>query len=189
MNHSASKDVTALLGNWAQGDREALNRLLPLVYQELRSLAARYLRRERPGHTLQPTALLHEAYLRLRDQERVRWQNRAHFFAVAAQMMRRVLVDHARGKRAAKRSRSDLRVSLDPAALAPDERDFDIVALDKALAELEGIDPRQSLIVELRYFGGLTIEETAEVLDVSLRAVKDDWNLAKAWLYLHVSRP
>jgi RNA polymerase sigma factor (TIGR02999 family) len=177
------REVTALLRDWSGGDREALERLMPLVYQELRRLAASYLRVERPDHTLQPTALVHEAYLRLVDQRGVSWQNRAHFFGIAAQMMRRILVDHARRRQAAKRDATALRL---PAMRAEGEeasaRDPELLALDQALCGLESLDARQARIVELRFFGGLTVEETAEVAGVSSATVKREWRTARAWL-------
>jgi RNA polymerase sigma factor (TIGR02999 family) len=172
-----------LLIQLTDGNRAVLNELLPLVYGELRSLAANYLRRERSGHTLQPTALVHEAYLRLVDQNQVRWQNRAHFFGVAAQMMRRILVDHARGHNAGKRGSDFQKLSLDENIDVSGERAADIVALDDALRELAVIDEQKSRIVELRFFGGLSVEETAEVLGVSAPTVKRQWRMAKAWLY------
>jgi RNA polymerase sigma factor (TIGR02999 family) len=183
----ASHSVTQLLLDWNRGDREALDKLIPIVYAELRLRAARYLRRERPGHTLQTTALIHEAYLRLVEQREVRWQNRAHFFAISAQLMRRILVDHARGRDAAKRGGADLRVTLDDDLAAAAARDINILSLDEALTRLEKIDGRQSQVVELRYFSGLSIEETAEVLDVSPATVKLDWSMAKAWLRREMS--
>jgi len=176
-------DVTRMLLDWSNGDRDALNGLMPLVYAELRRQAARYLQRERPGHALQPTALIHEAYLRLVDQRAARWQNRAHFYAVAAQLMRRILVDHARAAQRVKRGGSDIAISLDDAPeVASAGPNVDLLALDEALGRLDALDSRQSRIVELRYFSGLSIEETAEVLGVSPTTVKNDWSLAKAWL-------
>jgi RNA polymerase sigma factor (TIGR02999 family) len=177
------RDVTRLLVNWSNGDRQALEALLPLVYDELRLLAGRYLRRERSGHTLQSTALVHEAYLRLIDQRNVQWQNRAHFFAVAAQMIRRILVDHARKTQTEKRGGQAPRLSLDEAMAVAQDRDVDLVALDDALNGLAEIDEQQARIVELRFFGGLSIEETAEVLRISPATVKRDWVMAKSWLY------
>jgi RNA polymerase sigma-70 factor (ECF subfamily) len=182
-----SQNVTQLLIGWSKGDKEALDALLPLVYEELRQQASRYLRRERVGHTLQTTALIHEAYLKLVDQKNVHWQNRAHFFGIAAQLMRRILVDHARSKKRAKRGGSDIRVSFNEAnAFAPGQ-DLDIVALDEALARLAEVDEQQSRIVELRFFSGLTVEETAEVLSISPATVKRDWSMAKAWLHREIS--
>ncbi len=180
---SSSQEITRLLSEYEAGDREALERLLPLVYDELRRLAAHYLRGERPGHTLQPTALVHEAWFKLVDQRDVRWQNRAHFLGVAAQQMRRILVDHARGHNRYKRGGDQVRLPLDDARDVPEERDVDLVRLDDALRDLAAIDPQQSRVVELRYFGGLTIEETAEAIGVSPATVKRDWAMARAWLH------
>jgi RNA polymerase sigma factor (TIGR02999 family) len=181
------QNVTQLLIDWSKGDKEALDNLVPLVYEELRRQAARYLRHERAGHTLQTTALIHEAYLRLVDQRNVHWQNRAHFFGIAAQMMRRILVDHARTKKRAKRGGSDIRVSFSEATLKAPDQDLDIVALDEALEHLAEIDEQQSKIVELRFFSGLTVEESAEVLGFSPATVKRDWSMAKAWLHREIS--
>ena len=176
-------DVTALLGDWSRGNRTALNQLLPLVYAELRRVAARQLRNERADHTLQPTALVHEAYIRLVDQRQGDWQNRAHFFGVAAQVMRRILVDHARRHGASKRGEGVRCVSIDEAKdVAAASNDIPIVALDYALDRLEKVDSALAKIVELRAFGGLTIEEAAHVLSVSPSTVKRDWRTAKAWL-------
>lgn len=178
-----------MLLDWGQGDQEAMAKLLPLVYDELRRLAASYLRRERPGHTLQPTALVHEAYFRLVDQKKANWQNRAHFFGIAAQIMRRVLIDHARSHLYAKRGGGAQRLPLDEAIGLPEgQRDVEIVALDKALNKLELLDPRQGRIVELRYFGGLSIEATAEVLGISPATVKREWGVARAWLHRQISK-
>jgi RNA polymerase sigma factor (TIGR02999 family) len=179
---SSPEDVTRILREVSGGDREAPARLMPLVYDELRRLANHYLRQERPDHTLQPTALVHEAYLRLVDQTRVDWQNRAHFFGVAAQLMRRILVDHARRHQASKRGGFRQKLTLDEAVDYSQTRDVDLVRLDDALTALAQFDTRQSRIVELRFFGGLTIEETAEALAVSPATVKVDWSMAKAWL-------
>jgi RNA polymerase sigma factor (TIGR02999 family) len=175
-------DVTALLDEWTRGDRRALDRLLPLVYAELRRMAVRQLRNERAGHTLQPTALVHEVYLRLVDQRNVDWRNRAHFFGVAAQVMRRILVDHARRHNASKRGDGLPRVSMDEAneAAAPDG--IPVLALDQALDRLAGMDAELARIVELRAFGGLTIEEAACVLKISPSTAKREWRTAKAWL-------
>ena len=180
----ATKDVTKLLGEWDRGDRDALERLVPLVYRELRATAARQLRRERGDHTLQPTALVHEAYLKLAEQHRAGWKNRGHFFAVAARLMRRILVDHARAHRAAKRGRGVDKVPLDTAVVLEIEAASppDALAVDEALTRLTAIDARQGHVVELRCFGGLTIEETAEAMGLSLTTVKHEWRLAKAWL-------
>jgi RNA polymerase sigma-70 factor, ECF subfamily len=175
--------VTQLLKDWAGGDQTALDRLMPLVYSELRRLANNYLRRERANHTLQPTALVNEAYMRLVDQKNARWQNRAQFFGVAAQLMRRILVDHARLHQAQKRGGSDRQrlslTNLDALAAKPD---IDLLALHEALNELAEIDPQQARIVELRFFGGLSIEETADVLGVGHATVERDWKMARAWL-------
>jgi RNA polymerase sigma factor (TIGR02999 family) len=183
----AAENVTELLITWGNGDRAALDRLIPLVYDELRKQAANYLRRERPGHTLQTTALIHEAYLRLVDQRNVHWQNRAHFFGIAAQLMRRILVDHARSRGRSKRGGSQIRVSLDEKLAFTRGRDLDLVALDEALTRLAGLDPQQSRIVELRFFSGLSVEETAAVLGISPATVKRDWSVAKAWLHREIS--
>jgi RNA polymerase sigma factor (TIGR02999 family) len=176
------EDITQILQEVSGGNREAPARLMPLIYDELRRLADYYLRRERPDHTLQPTALVHEAYLKLIDQTRVDWQNRAHFFGVAAQLMRRILVDHARRHRASKRGGFQQKLTLDEAVDYSQARDVDLVKLDEALTALAKFDARQSRIVELRFFGGLTIEETAEALGISPATVKVDWSMAKAWL-------
>ena len=182
-NSSSGDDVTGLLRRWSDGDAQALEKLVPLVYQELRGLAARYLRSERPSHTLQPTALVHEAYLRMVGQKNVVWRNRAHFFGIAAQMMRRVLVDHARRKKAAKRDAGTLRVDLGlNGGEEGIDRDAELLALDRALRDLEGLDPRQARIVELRFFGGLTVEETAEVAGISPASVNREFRTARAWL-------
>jgi RNA polymerase sigma-70 factor (ECF subfamily) len=188
MTQASPKDVTQLLINWGKGDEQALEQLMPLVYQELRRLAHRHLGRERDGHTLQTTALVHEAYMRLVDQKEVQWQNRAHFFAVAAQMMRRILVDYARARQYAKRGGGAQQVALDEAMVVSDERAADVVALDEALNSLAEFDPRKSRMVELRFFGGLSIEETAEVLALSPGTVMREWTLAKAWLQREITR-
>ncbi len=184
---AAPLNVTELLVGWGKGDKAALDQLLPIVYDELRRQAARYLRRERVGHTLQTTALIHEAYLRLVDQKNVQWQNRAQFFGIAAQLMRRILVDHARTKKRAKRGGSDIRVSLADAEASVKAQELDVVALSEALDRLQQIDEQQSKIVELRFFSGLTVEETAAVLDISPATVKRDWSMAKAWLHREIS--
>ena len=185
-----SQPVTELLVKWRSGDQDALHALLPLVYKELRDIAHRQLRRERSGHTLQSTALVHEAYLRLMDQGAPETQNRAHFVAVAARLMRQILIDYARSRGAQKRG-ANLRVELeqgdDPAAMSP-KQGADIIALDDALTNLSDRDEQQAQIVEMRYFGGLTIEETAEVLKISPATVKRDWNMAKAWLSREMRR-
>ena len=179
---ASPREVTQLLVAWSDGDAAARDELMPLVYEELRRLAHRYMGRERTGHTLQTSALVNEAYLRLIDQSRVKWQNRAHFFGIAARMMRRILVDYARSRGYAKRGGDARQVSLDEAAVVSEERATEVVALDDALKCLAEIDVRKSQIVELRFFGGLSIEETAEVLAVSPGTVMRDWTLAKAWL-------
>lgn len=174
-------DVTTLLNAWSNGKQEALDELMPLVYQELRKLARSYLRSERPEHTLQPTALVNEAYLRLVDQKNVRWQNRRHFFGIAAQLMRRILVDHARKRQSEKRGGGEALIPFEEAKGVP-VKARDLVALDDALKDFATIDPRSAKIVELRQFGGLSIDETADVLEISPATVKRDWTLAKAWL-------
>ena len=183
MSAPSSKQITQLLVAWGDGDQSALEELTPLVYEELRRLAHHYMGRERPGHTLQTTALVNEAYIRLIDWKNVHWQNRAHFFAVSAQLMRRILVDFARSRGYAKRGGGALAVTLDEATLLSSEKGTDIVALDEALLSLTELDARQSQVVELRFFGGLSIEETAEVLKVSPGTVRRDWSLARAWLH------
>lgn len=180
---ATSDDITRWLLDWSEGDREALEQLLPRVYDELHRQAASYMRRERAEHTLQPTALVHEAYLRLIDQGRVRWQNRAQFFGVAAQMMRRILVDHARSRLLAKRGGGAPRVQLDERLVAADGRHPQLVELDQALEALATVDPRLARVVELRVFGGLTIQETAEVMTVSPGTVINSYRLARAWLF------
>jgi RNA polymerase sigma factor (TIGR02999 family) len=180
-------NVTELLVAWGRGDEGALATLTPLVHQELHRLAVCYMAGERPGHILQATALVNEAYLRLVDSRRVSWQSRAHFFAMAAQIMRRILVDHARARARAKRGRAPQYVSLSDAAQAPVVTSADLVALDEALKCLEGLNPRQARVVELRFFGGLDLEETAHVLGVSVGTVRRDWSLARAWLYRELS--
>ncbi len=180
---SDSENVTRLLLDWSSGNQQALEELVPLIYKELRQLAHNFLYRERPGHTLQTTALVHEAYLKLIDQRDARWQNRAHFFAIAAQAMRRILIDSARKHAAAKRGGPREKLSLDEAADISLEPDSNLLELDEALNELAKIDPQQSRIVELRYFGGLTIEETADVMSVSPATVKREWTMARAWLH------
>jgi RNA polymerase sigma factor (TIGR02999 family) len=178
----ASQDVTRLLVDWSNGDQAALEKLLPLVNAELRQLARRYMRRESPGHTLQTSALVNEAYLRLIDQRNVQWQNRAHFFGIAAQLMRRILIDHARSHHYAKRGGGALRVSLDEAAAVTEARAAELLAVDEALEKLTTMDARKGRIVELRFFGGLTEEETAEVMGISSPTVQREWRAAKAWL-------
>jgi RNA polymerase sigma-70 factor (ECF subfamily) len=180
-------EVTELLRAWAGGDQEALERLTPLVYQELRRIARRYMVRERPNHTLQATALVNEAYLRLVDAEEVSWRDRAHFFAISARTMRRILVDFARARRYQKRGGGEEPVTLEESALIQDQPGTDLAALDDALNALATMDARRSQVVELRFFGGLSVEETAEVLKVSPETVKRDWKLAKAWLLRELS--
>jgi RNA polymerase sigma factor (TIGR02999 family) len=177
-----SHNITHLLKEWSAGDQRALDELTPLVYEELRHRAARYLRRERPNHTLQTTALIHEAYLRLVDAKDVQWQGRAHFFAIAANLMRRILVEHARRRNADKRGGSFIRVPLDEAVAVAKEVDVDLLAIDEALDRLAAIDPQQARVIELRFFSGLSVEETAEALGVSPKTVKRDWSMARAWL-------
>jgi RNA polymerase sigma factor (TIGR02999 family) len=186
---SSTHEVTELLTAWSGGDKAALDKLMPLIDQELRRLAHRYMSRERPGHTMQTTALVNEAYLRLVNRESVQWQNRAHFFAIAAQVMRHILVDHARSHAYAKRGGGTRTISLDEAMVVSQERAAEVVALDEALQELADIDPQQSRIVELRFFGGLTVEETAAVLQLSAATIKREWSTAKAWLYHELAKP
>jgi RNA polymerase sigma factor (TIGR02999 family) len=188
MTTLSPKEITQLLLAWNQGDPSALDQLIPLVYEELRHLAKHYMARERPGHALQTTALVNEAYLRLIDASQVRWQNRAHFLAVSAQLMRRILVDVARSQHNLKRGGEARRVSLDEALVVSTEPGADLVALDDALSALEALDRRQSQVVELRFFGGLSVEETAEALKVSPTTVRRDWTLARAWLYRELSQ-
>jgi RNA polymerase sigma factor (TIGR02999 family) len=178
---SSTHEVTQLLGEWASGNRQALDRLTPLVYGELRQLAAGYMRKERPDHTLQPTALVHEAYLRLVGQQNPSWQDRSHFYGVAARLMRQILVDHARRRQAGKRARH--KVSLEETVSFARERSADLVALDDSLSALEKLDPRKCRAVELRYFGGLAMEEIAQTLEVSPITVRRDLRMAEAWLY------
>jgi RNA polymerase sigma-70 factor, ECF subfamily len=179
---TASQDVTRLLVDWSNGDQAALDKLLPLVNDELRRLARRYMRRESPGHTLQTSALVNEAYLRLIDQKKVRWQNRAHFYGIAAQLMRRILIDHARSHHYAKRGGGVLKVSLDEAAAVTEAPAAELLAVDEALEKLTAMDARKGRIVELRFFGGLSLEETAEVMGISSPTVQREWRSAKAWL-------
>lgn len=187
-NPTPPGDVTGLLLAWNGGDREALERLVPLVYEELRKRAQRALAKERRGHTLQPTALVHEAYLRLVDQREVEWESRAHFVAIAAQTMRRILVDHARARSASKRSGGSTRVTLSEDAAAVDPRNVDLIDLDGALDRLEAMDPRMARVVELKYFGGLTNPEIAEVLSISLATVDRERAIATAWLRRELDR-
>jgi RNA polymerase sigma factor (TIGR02999 family) len=188
MQTHSPKEITRLLVAWGDGDQSALEELAPLVHSELHRLAHHYMGRERPGHTLQTSALVNEAYIRLIDWKNVRWQNRAHFFAVSAQLMRRILVDFARDRQNLKRGGGALRVSLDEAAAFPVERDTDLVALDEALTTLAEVDPRKGQVVEMRFFGGLSVEEAAEVLKVSKETVMRDWRLAKVWLLRELGR-
>ena len=184
---ASDHDVTELLQAWREGDADAGDRLMPLVYQELRRRAAAYLRRERRDHTLQPTALVHEAYIRLVDQRRAVWQNRAQFFAVASSMMRRILVDRARARKMAKRSGQWARVTLDDGARVTQPPDVDVLDLDTALTSLAAFDERKSRIAELRFFGGLSLEETGEALGLSVATVERDWQAARAWLFKTLS--
>jgi RNA polymerase sigma factor (TIGR02999 family) len=188
MTHSPKYELTQLLNAWSEGDRAALDELTPLVYEELRRLARRHMNRERKGHTLQTTALVNEAYLRLFNREQLHWQNRAHFFAIAAQLMRCILVDHARGQASQKRGGKPLKISLDEGAVIANERSSEVIALDEALKGLAAIDLRQSSIVELRFFGGLSVDETAEVLALSPATIKREWRSAKLWLHREISR-
>ena len=188
MTESPPREITRLLLAWRSGDSTALNRLMPLVYQELRRLAHYFMSRERPGHLLQTTALVNEAYLRLVDSSRVKWESRAHFLAVAGQLMRRVLVDAARERRSRKRGGDWIQVSLAGAVLIPRQRSADLVALDDALDALAAVDKRKSEIVVMRFFGGLSVEEAAAVLEVSPDTIMRDWQLAKVWLYRELSR-
>jgi RNA polymerase sigma-70 factor (ECF subfamily) len=188
VKRGSSNQVTELLVRWRGGDRAALDALMPLVYDELRRLAHSYLQRERSDHTLQSTALVHEAYTRLVGQNLPEWRNRAHFFGVAAQLMRQILVDYARAHRAAKRGGSVCRVTLDEAFSQAQQRDADVIALDDALKDLAEIDPQQSRVVELRFFAGLSIEDTSEVLGISASTVNRDWNTARVWLFRELQR-
>lgn len=188
MSDTPPPDVTALLARWSDGDEDALHRLVPLVERELRRLAQWQMAAERPGHLLQPTALVNEAYLRLVDMARVRWQNRAHFFAVAARLMRRILVDEARSRQSLKRGGGTQRVTFDEALPVSTESPEQLIALDDALQALAAVAERKSRVVELRYFGGLTVEETAEVLKISPETVLRDWKFAKSWLLREVTR-
>lgn len=184
----AGQSVTELLIDWGHGNKNALDRLMPLVYEELRRLARRHLSLEEPNHTLQSTALVHETYLKLVDQDRVQWQNRAQFFAVAAQLIRRILVDHARRRHAEKRGGETQKISLDESIATPQQKDVDLVALDDALNDLARLDSQQAQVIELRFFAGMTIAETAVVLGVSPATVQRDWITAKVWLFRQISR-
>src|SRR5438128_12311402 len=188
MRQRPTHEVTQLLIEWSNGDKAALDKLMPLIYDELRRLAHHYMSREHPGHTLQTTAVVNEAYLRLINRKRVHWQNRAHFFAIAAQLMRSILVDHARSHAYAKRGGGARKIALDEAIVVSQQRAGEVVALDDALKQLAELDAQQSRIVELRFFGGLTIEETAEVLGLPPANVKREWSTAKAWLYHELSK-
>jgi len=181
-------DLTGLLKAWGKGDREAAERLIPFVYGELRRQAARHLRRERRGHTLRPTALVHEVYLRLQGRRGIEWKNRTQFFAVAAKVMRRVLVDHARRRGAAKRAGSWCRITLDENVAMNDPADLDLVALEEALTALADLDPDKARLIELRFFGGLSLEETAEAMGVSPSTVTREWRMARAWLYRRMTK-
>jgi len=183
MEMRSPKEITRLLVAWGDRQQNALEELTPLIYEELHRLAHRYMGNERPGHTLQTTALVNEAYVRLIDWKNVQWQNRAHFFGVSAQLMRRILVDFARSRAYQKRGGGANAVTLENAGFVSDEKGADLVALDEALLSLAELDPRQSKVVELRFFGGLTNEEAAEVLKVSVRTVRRDWNFARSWLH------
>jgi RNA polymerase sigma factor (TIGR02999 family) len=183
MNEFSSQQITQLLLAWGDGDKEALDKLMPLVYDDLRQIAGRYMRGQRAGHTLQTTALVNEAYVRLIDSSLVKWHDRTHFFAISAQLMRRVLIDFARAKNSLKRGGEQIQISLAEEIEAPMEKETDLVALDEALQNLAKLSLRQSQIVELRYFGGLSEEEIAETLKISTRTVRRDWNVARAWLY------
>ena len=182
------RSVTELLHDWRDGDRAALDSLMPLVYRQLHLMAEQHLRKEREGHTLEPAALVHEAYVRLIDQQRVNWNDRMHFFAVSAQLMRRILVDHSRRRQAEKRGAGAATISIEPGMDFVDTRSVSIVEIDDALTSLAAIDPKQSELVELRFFGGLSIEETAEVLSISPTSVKREWRLARAWLLRELER-
>ncbi len=189
-DYEEKQNITQLLLTWNKGDKQALDELMPLVFDELHRQAARFLRRERSDHTLQTTALINEAYLKLIDQNRVNWQSRTHFFAIAANLMRRILVDYARSKNRDKRGGDLMKLSLEEAAdvAVGKEKNIDLMALDEALSKLEKIDERQARIVELRYFGDLTLEETAEALNISRTTVIEDWAMAKAWLRRELTR-
>ena len=183
MTSDARHELTQLLIAWSNGNRSALGKLMPLVDRELHRLAHHYMRRENVGHTLQTTALVNEAFLKLIDQKHVHWKNRAHFFALSAQLMRRILVDHARSRQYAKRGGDAQRITFDEALVVSGEKGSDLVALDEALTKLTAIDPRKGKVVELRFFGGLSVEETAEALKISTVTVMREWSMAKAWLY------
>jgi RNA polymerase sigma factor (TIGR02999 family) len=183
-----SKDVTTLLLEWSGGKRQAFDELMPLVYEQLRHLAAHQLRHERPNHTLHSTALVHEAYLKLIDQRRVQWKDREHFFAVAAQAIRRILVTYARSRNASKRGGGNTLLAFDESIASPGRKDVDLIRLDEALESLARLDPQQARIIELRYFGGLSIQATAEILEISTSTVNREWGLARAWLHRELAR-
>jgi RNA polymerase sigma factor (TIGR02999 family) len=186
--HDSSEQVTQLLVRWRDGDRKALDSLIPIVYSELRGMAHRYLQRERSDHTLQSTALVHEAYVRLIGQKLPEWQNRAHFFGVAARLMRQILVEYARGHQAAKRGGNACKVTIEEGSLMAQQADLDVVILDEALQDLAKLDEQQSRIVELRFFGGLSIDDTSEVLGISPATVSREWSTARIWLHREISR-
>lgn len=188
MTEASTHQVTQLLIDWSNGDQSAFDRLMPLIDEELRRLAHRYMSRERAGHTLQTTALVNEAFLRLVNRKNLQWQNRAHFFGLAAQVMRTILVDHARSHASAKRGGGARNLELDEAMVISQQKASEVIALDEALKRLALIDPRQSRIVELRFFGGLTVEEAAEVLHLSPVTIKREWSTAKAWLYHELAK-
>jgi len=188
MSKEGSPQITKLLLQWREGKAEALDELVPLVHDELRRIARNFMRRQNPGHTLQTTALVNEAFIRLVDSNRVNWQDRNHFFAISAQLMRRVLVDVARRKNSLKRGGERVQVTLDDKLNVSDEKETDLIALDEAMSLLAELNPRQSQIVELRYFGGLTEEQIADTLEISSRTVRRDWNLARAWLFRELNR-
>ncbi len=188
MDKTAPQEITQLLVAWGDGDKQALDRLMPFVYDELRRLARSYMRNQRSDHTLQTTALVNEAYLRLIDSSRVQWQNRTHFFAISAQLMRRILVDSARARAAKKRGGGDPKVTFDEALPVLMEKESDLLALDEALTELAGLNERQAQIVEMRYFGGMNEKEIGEALDISTRTVRRDWSAARAWLFSKVKK-
>ena len=182
MSAPSSREVTGLLQKWGQGDEEALQKLIPLVYEELHAAASRYMAQERPGHTLQPTALIHETYLRLVDIRQVQWQNRAHFLAICARLMRRILIDFARTRRYKKRGGAVFHIDFDEQLVVSSHPDANLLAVDEALERLARVDARKSRVVELRFFGGLGVKETAEVMKISTDTVKRDWKFAKVWL-------
>jgi len=188
MTEAQTHEVTQLLIDWSNGDRAALDKLIPVVEEELRRLAHRYMSRERAGHTLQTTALVNEAFVRLVNRKNVHWQNRAHFFGIAAQLMRTILVDHARSHASAKRGGGANKLELDEGMVVSQQKASEVLALDDALKQLALIDPQQSRIVELRFFGGLTVEETAEVMHLSPATIKREWSTAKAWLYRELAK-